>query len=203
MKFCSLLFSILFITGTLSAKSDKTIVYDLLERVSGKKELPVKINISKSKETFFEYNVTDGVLHITGSDKVAVCRGFYDYMQKNKYGVFTWSGSSLSFPDRLNDSDSYKVVSPVKDHYYFNVCTYGYSMPYWDWERWEKEIDWMALHGVNMPLALVAYEAIISRVWKKMGLTDDEINSYFTGPAHLPWLRMGNICEIDGPLNED
>ncbi|MEI3155768.1 MAG: alpha-N-acetylglucosaminidase TIM-barrel domain-containing protein [Odoribacter sp.] len=30
-------------------------------------------------------------------------------------------------------------------------------------ERWEKEIG-MALHGINMPLALVGYEAIISRV---------------------------------------
>ena len=60
-----------------------------------------------------------------------------------------------------------------------------------------------ALHGINMPLALVGYEAIIARVWKKMGLTDEEINHYFVGPAHLPWMRMGNISGIDGPLNED
>lgn len=76
-------------------------------------------------------------------------------------------------------------------------------MPYWDWERWEKEIDWMAVHGINMPLALVGYEGIMYRVWKKMGLTDDEINQYFVGPAHLPWMRMGNVSGIDGPLNED
>ncbi len=56
------------------------------------------------------------------------------------------------------------------------------------------------LHGVNMPLALVGYEAILARVWKKMGLTDEEINSYFVGPAHLPWMRMGNISGVDGPL---
>lgn len=203
MKINKLLCVILMIAGTVSAKSDKSVVYDLLERVLDNHELPVKIKINKSKETFFEYKVTDGILHLTGSDNVAICRGFYDYAQKNKCGVFTWSGSSLNLPDNLEDIPSHKVVSPVKDHFYFNVCTYGYSMPYWDWERWEKEIDWMALHGVNTPLALVGYEAIISRVWKKMGLTEDEINSYFTGPAHLPWLRMGNICGIDGPLNED
>jgi alpha-N-acetylglucosaminidase len=23
----------------------------------------------------------------------------------------------------------------------------------WDWERWEREIDWMALNGINLPLA--------------------------------------------------
>ena len=30
---------------------------------------------------------------------------------------------------------------------------HSYSMAYWDWERWEAEIDWMALQGINLPLA--------------------------------------------------
>ena len=34
----------------------------------------------------------------------------------------------------------------------------------------EKEIDWMAVHGINMPLALVGYEGIMYRVWKKWDL---------------------------------
>ena len=29
----------------------------------------------------------------------------------------------------------------------------SYSMAYWDWNRWEAEIDWMALQGINLPLA--------------------------------------------------
>lgn len=27
-------------------------------------------------------------------------------------------------------------------------------MAWWDWGRWEREIDWMALNGINLPLAL-------------------------------------------------
>ena len=66
-------------------------------------------------------------------------------------------------------NSAYKTVGTIKyivaeNHYLYNVCTYGYSMPYWDWERWEKEIDWMAVHGINMPLALVGYEGIMYRV---------------------------------------
>ena len=60
----------------------------------------------------------------------------------------------------------------------------------------------MALHGINMPLALVANEAISARVWAKLELTKDEINQYFVGPAHLPWMRMGNISGINGPLTD-
>ena len=39
--------------------------------------------------------------------------------------------------------------------YYMNVCTFGYSYVWWDWTRWEKEIDWMAMNGINIPLAFV------------------------------------------------
>lgn len=70
----------------------------------------------------------------------------------------------MQLPERLPEQETVAVTSPFPNHYYFNVCTYGYTMPYWDWNRWEKEIDWMALHGVNMPLALVGYEAILARV---------------------------------------
>ena len=63
-----------------------------------------------------------------------------------------------------------------------NVCTFGYTTPYWDWERWEKEIDRMALYGVNMPLATVASEAIAERVWLRMGLAKEEIREVFHCP---------------------
>lgn len=39
------------------------------------------------------------------------------------------------------------------------------SYVWWDWERWEKEIDWMALQGVNLPLAFTGQEAIWQKVF--------------------------------------
>ncbi len=177
---------------------------ELIERVTKRDNLPIKLKITKkSDNTYYDYSVDDGVLAIEASSGVALVRGFYDYAKSNGFGIYSWSGSNLQLPEELNDSNNKRVVSPVKHHYMSNVVVYGYSKPYWDWERWESEIDWMALHGVDMPLALVGFEAILARVWKKMGLTDDEINSYFVGPAHLPWMRMGNASGIDGPLNQD
>lgn len=37
-------------------------------------------------------------------------------------------------------------------------------MAFWQWDRWEQEIDWMALHGINLPLAFVGQEAIFQKV---------------------------------------
>lgn len=94
---------------------------------------------------YYEYSVKDGVLHLKGSDNVSLCRGFYDYVKTHRLGMYTWSGNNIRLPEELPAASSVRVESPFRNHYYFNVCTYGYTMPYWDWARWEQEIDWMAL----------------------------------------------------------
>lgn len=151
----------------------------------------------------FSQKIKNNKLHVSASSCVAACRGVYDFIRNNGYGISSWTGNRLVLPPILENSITRNVVSPFLHHYYFNVVTFGYSTPYWDWERWEREIDWMALHGIDMPLALVANEAISARVWRKLGLTDEEISNYFSGPAHLPWLRMGNLCKLDGPLPQE
>lgn len=201
-KILLLLLSFSSVFATFAKKTDGAL--EVLRRVSRQISIPVNLELKKNAGSmYYEYSVVDGVLHLKGSDNVALCRGFYDYVKTHGLGMYSWSGNNIELPSELPVTSPVKVVSPFQNHYYFNVCTYGYSMPYWDWARWEQEIDWMALHGINMPLALVGYEAILARVWKQMGLTDEEINGYFVGPAHLPWMRMGNVSGIDGPLNAD
>ncbi len=92
------------------------------------------------------------------------------------------------------------ISARVRDRFFLNYCTFGYTMPWWDWNDWEHFIDWMALNGINLPLAITGQEAIWYKVWSSIGLTDEEIRNYFTGPAHLPWHRMQNIDRHGGPL---
>ena len=73
-------------------------------------------------------------------------------------------------------------------------------MPWWDWAEWEHFIDWMALNGVNLTLSITGQESVWYKVWTEMGMTDEQVRSYFTGPAHLPWHRMTNIDHWGGPL---
>ena len=40
------------------------------------------------------------------------------------------------------------------------------SFAWWDWKRWEKEIDWMALQGINLPLAFTGQEAVWQKVFR-------------------------------------
>lgn len=88
----------------------------------------------------------------------------------------------------------------VGERFFLNYCTFGYTMPWWRWADWERLIDWMALNGVTMPLAITGTEAVWQRVWRREGLTARHLARFFTGPAHLPWHRMLNINGWQGPL---
>lgn len=205
MKYILIILLVAMNSWQLTAQHGLTEAKGVIERFTGQTDLPVKLEMIEKTDgkDIFEVAVINGTLHVKSSSYVGLCRGFYDFIRSRQYGMMTWNGKRCDLPDKWENMPAYSVVTPFRDHYYFNVVTYGYTLPYWDWERWEQEIDWMALHGLDMPLALVANEAISARVWKKIGLTDKEISEYFVGPAHLPWMRMGNVSGIDGPMPEE
>ncbi|PKK17781.1 N-acetylglucosaminidase, alpha [Columba livia] len=92
------------------------------------------------------------------------------------------------------------IAVDVQYRYYQNACTQSYSYVWWDWARWEREIDWMALSGINLAPAFAGQEAAWQRVYRSLGLNQSEIDTYFTGPAFLAWNRMGNLRGWAGPL---
>lgn len=71
--------------------------------------------------------------------------------------------------------------------------TFSYTAAFWDWEDWELQLDWLALRGVNLPLAWVGQEKILIDVFHEIGLTGAEIATFLTGPAFQAWNRLGNI----------
>ena len=175
----------------------------VIERTLGYWPEKLVISVTGQTEDAQEYFCTearDGRLYIEGSSTIAVCRGFYDYVKSNGYGLFTWSLNTISLPDRFPDQAKKISVTPFRHRQYMNVCTLGYTMCYWDWEAWQRELDWMALHGFDMPLSPIGSEAIYARVWRKLGLTEEEIGEFVTGGAHFPWFRMGNMSKLDGNL---
>lgn len=144
-----------------------------------------------------------GRVAIEASSPSAAAYAFHTYLRDACRAMASWSCPNPALPDRWPDYQGEIHQSPYRLRYFLNVCTYGYTMPYWDWPRWERELDLMALHGVNMPLATVAAEAIAERVWLRMGLSKEQVREFFTGPAFLPWHRMGNLNAWSGPLTDN
>lgn len=66
-------------------------------------------------------------------------------------------------------------------------------MSFWDWERWEREIDLMATQDVNLFLSGIGTEAVWQKWMEKYGYSFAEIQKFIPGPAYTAWWLMGNL----------
>jgi hypothetical protein len=77
------------------------------------------------------------------------------------------------------------VARAVPYTYEDNVCTHSYSYVWYGEKEWTEHIDWMALQGVNVFLAMAGQEEIQYKAFQKFGMDDREIREFFNGPAYL------------------
>lgn len=156
------------------------------------------------RQDMFVVDTFNNSVSITGTSGVAVATGLYYYLKKYCNVSVSWSGvqtkTASGTPPLVQDP--IVVLLNDKFRYYENVCTASYSMVWWNWTRWEQEIDWMALNGINLPLAFNGQEEIWRRTFLKLGATQDQLDDFFSGPAFLAWQRMGNFRGFGGPLPE-
>jgi len=149
----------------------------------------------------FEVEAADGQVMIRGSGGVAMASGLNWYLTRKAHCQVSLYGSQVRLPAVLPDvRPAYRRVSPHRYRYLLNYCAFGYSLPWWDWPRWERLIDWMALSGINMPLAVTGEEAVWQAVGRRLGLTDAEMSEFLAGPPFLPFAWMGCLDGWGGPL---
>ncbi|XP_076294620.1 N-acetyl-alpha-glucosaminidase [Lasioglossum baleicum] len=139
------------------------------------------------------------IIEIMATSGVAATWGLHYYLKHFCHAHVSWEGSQLELPDLLPDVHM-RLTSNDRFRYYQNVCSFGYSSVWWTWEQWERNIDWMALNGINLALAFNGQEAIWYSVYTGLNLTKTEIDEHFAGPAFLPWARMGNMRGFGGGL---
>jgi len=210
MKYVSLGFFLLFFFGLYSCKTKESKhqnTYQFIERIMPGKSSHFVIEdlTKKNKQEAFELSSVGGKIIIKGTNDLAIAKAFNFYLNNYCDTRVSWYKSdSIIVPKTLPI-----VETPItqecrfEKRFFLNYCTFAYTMLWWQWDDWERFIDWMALNGINMPLAITGQEAIWLEVWKSLGMTEDQIRAYFTGPAHLPWHRMGNLDGFLGPLPQD
>lgn len=150
----------------------------------------------------FTIESADGKIVVTGNNNNSLAVGLNHYLKNYCNASVSWyAADSVIMPEKLPAvPEKIEGEAKVGNRFFLNYCTFGYTMPYWKWNDWERLIDWMALNGVTMPLAITGQESVWYEVWRELGLTDGQIRNYFTGPAHLPWHRMSNVDYWQSPL---
>jgi len=178
-------------------------VGDLLSRVlpNGKDAKRFELRIDKqASEQYFTISCNGKKVRVTGSDNIAVATGINWYLQHYAGIDISWNCPTASLPAKLPVVKEERHKSCVDYRYYLNFCTHSYSMAFWDWERWQQEIDWMALHGVNLPLAITGMEGVWRRVLENYGYSSlDQVNEFVCGSAFYGWFFMNNLTGWGGP----
>ena len=175
-------------------------IQGLLERIDKGASRKFVIEQVKSPTDFFELDQKGDKVVIRGNNYVSIATGLNWYLKYYAGVQLSWNGMTAQLPAVLPAvPQKERHETDLKYRYDFNYCTYSYTMAFWDWNRWEKEIDWMALHGINLPLAVVGADVVWYNVLTKLGYTKDEINEFIAGPAFQGWWLMNNLEGWGGP----
>lgn len=184
-------------------------VCELIDRVGGKGTSKriitiVDENMSSDGRDVFVLSSRHGRPLIKGSSLSALTAGLGWYFNHYLHGNVSWSSLSIDMGEMIfpipRKEERHECSADYR--YYLNYCTFSYSMAFWSEERWMQEVDWMALHGVNMPLMLVGTDVVWRNVCLELGYSEQEISKFIAGPGFQAWWMMGNLEGWGGPNPE-
>lgn len=181
-----------------------TPIEGLLERIDKGASRKIMTETVRSDRDFFEITSKNGKPLIRGNNYVSIASGINWYLKYSVGVHLTWNSMHASLPATLPLVQGVeRHTTDIKHRYYLNYCTLSYSMAFWYWKRWEQELDWMALHGINLCLDIVGTDVVWRNVLLKLGYTKDEANQFIAGPAFQAWWLMNNLEGWGGPNSDN
>ena len=160
---------------------------------------------TENSDDWFRISSKDGnLVQIEGNNNISLAVGLNHYLKYIAGIHISWNNLTEKLPEILPVPDEpIFMETSLKNRYYLNYCTFSYSMPFWDEDRWMKEIDWMALHGINLVLSMTGIETVWKNLLEKYGYTYEEICEFIPGPSYMAWWQMNNLEGWGGPLHEE
>ncbi len=205
-----LLFSLLCLIGIpLSAEDCNRIkienVQASLDRLlpNFSKQLTLASIPQKNGRERFRISESGGHLLIQGSSESAILFGVNWYLKYVAHLQISTNGSQLNLRGKLPlPAESIEHEARYPYRYALNENTDGYSSPYWDWKRWQHEIDVLAFSGINAMLVERGTDIVLYETFRDFGFSDREIRKWITQPAHQNWQLLGNMCCFNGPISK-
>ena len=181
-----------------------TPIEGLLERIDKGASRKIMTEMVSGDADFFEITSRDGKPLVRGNNYVSIASGINWYLKYSVGVHLTWNSMHATLPATLPLVQGVeRHTTDIKQRYYLNYCTLSYSMAFWDWKRWEQELDWMALHGINLCLDIVGTDVVWRNVLLKLGYSKDEANQFIAGPGFQAWWLMNNLEGWGGPNSDN
>jgi len=200
----SIFFLLIIMSFSLQAQEFNSVRQLAVRRVPWLASKLVLNQIAPEKDRdVFEIETKGGKVYLAASNANAAAFGMNWYLKYYCHRSMSHLGDNLSAPVRLPQvKGKIRKVCAFAVRYALNYCTISYSMSFYSWTNWERELDWMALNGVNLMLAPVGIEAVWQNTLLKLGYSQKETLDFIAGPAFGAWWLMGNLEGWGGPVSQ-
>lgn len=192
----------LLLGGLAAANGPVRAADALAERWLGRAAEGIRFEFEASGREQYVVTQEGPEIVIRGSSGMAMASGLHAYLRQELGAHVSWgAGDRLVVPDRLPPvSRRIAATAPMDVRFAYNFCTLAYTSAWWGWERWEREIDYLALSGVTHALVLSGLESVYLETFRGEGYSDEEIRRWLVFPSHQPWQWMANLEGFERPV---
>jgi alpha-N-acetylglucosaminidase len=151
---------------------------------------------------FFRISGRPGHIVVDGNTPSSMLFGVNWYLKYVAHLHLSANGNHIDYKGPLPaPGTAILKTSPYRYRYALNQNVDGYTTPYWDWPRWEREIDLLASSGINTMLLERGTDEVLYETFRAFGYSDGELRGWIPQPAHQNWQIMGNMCCFDEPIS--
>ena len=145
----------------------------------------------------YEIYAEDGKVVLAGNSNLSLAMAYYRYL--NEYcSVVITSGeydiTSLYRTPLPQEKITYTAAQKIRARISYEM--FSLAGNFWGFDRWEKEIDFMAMHGINTALQAVGFDAVTFHTLRALGMNEDFCAEFASGPAFLSRQLTGNVAGI-------
>jgi len=159
--------------------------------------------VDTGKGDYYTLAEAGGRIRITANNGVSAAAGLNHYLKYFCNVQVTQQTAQLKMPEKMpRIPEKITVNSPYPVRYAYNYCTLSYTMPFFGYEQWQRELDFLMLSGVNLILDLTATEALWVSYLQKLGYNADQAKDYVCGYCYKAWWLMGNLEGTGGPVSD-
>ena len=187
-------------TNSVDLRAARGVLQRLLPGLSA--QIDVGMFAAKDGRERFRISNANGRVKVEGSTGSALLFGVNWYLKYVAQIQISPNGDRLGAVRKVplpGETIEEEAIYPYR--YALNQNSDGYTMPYWDWPRWEHEIDVLALSGINAMIVERGMDSVLYETFREFGYSDAEIRGWITQPAHQNWQLMGNLCCFNGPIS--
>lgn len=132
---------------------------------------------------------------IKGNNNVAKAMGYYRYLKEYCNVLITDGNYDISYVKTAplpENKISFKVQQKLRLS--FSYERYSAEIDGWGFDRWEKELDFLAMHGVNTPMILAGSDGVLYKTLVEDFRTKKETAlEFIAGSQFYSYQLKGNL----------